>query len=192
MHYKDATIRYMKPWYFFAFGIVLFGVAILGLRHNDMTSFDMKTRILKKDAAGEDVQQDIEELKQFTFTHMNASRSLMLKGAYERARTQAQAEADSSIDGSVYENAQAACDREGQQTTENAQCVQEYVQQRLDESGNQVNMPDEREFTYTFHSPVWTTDIPGIAIAGAIISALVGVFLYIKHTLQHLITKNSS
>lgn len=182
----------MKARYFIGLAIVLFSVAIFGLRHNDMTSSDMKTRILEKDAAGENVQKDIKELKQFTFTHMNASRRLTLRGAYQRARTKAQAEIDSAVDGSVYEAAQAACDREGQRTTENAQCVQEYVQKRLDESGNQVDMPDERQFTYTFHSPVWTTDIPGIAIAGAILSLIVSVVLYGKHLFYRLATKNSS
>lgn len=176
----------MKAWYFFALSLILFTVAIFGLRHNDITSFNMKARILEKDAAGENVEQDIEELKQFTSNHMHASRRFFLKGAYERARTKAQAEADSSIDGSVYEQAQAACDREGQRTTENAECVQNYVQQRLSNEGTDVDMPKKEQFTYVFHSRVWTTDLPGLSIAGGILSLLIGIVLYVKHWWERL------
>lgn len=176
----------MNPWYFLVLSVILFGVALLGMRHNDLTSFDMKKRIVEKDNAGKDVQQDIEALREYSFTHMNASRSFVLRGSYERAKTKARAENDNSIDGSVYEAAQAECDREGQRTTENAECVQQYVQQRLSDTDNSVNLPHKRRFSYTFHSPVWTTDIPGISIAASILSLLTGGVIYIKRRLQVL------
>jgi xanthine/CO dehydrogenase XdhC/CoxF family maturation factor len=181
----------VKPWQFFLLSIVMFGVAILGLRHNDMTSQDMKARIIKRDLAGKSVQQEREELKRFVYNHMNASRRIELRGAYERAQARARVEADNSVDGSVYDQAQAACDRQGQRTRENANCVQNYIQQRLEDSSAGVDMPDKGNFVYEYRSPIWTTDIPGVAIALGILSLLTGSVLYIKHSIQKLVGKKN-
>ncbi len=188
---QNATIAHMKAWHFFVLSVVLFGIAILGLRHNDLTSLNIKTRIIQQDRAGEPTQDDINDLDQFSSTHMNASRRVVLEGAYKRAQAEARAEADNSVDGDVYEQAQNACDRQGQQTTANADCVQNYVQQRLDDSNANVDMPDKRHFTYEYHSPIWTDDVPGLSIAGGILGLLIGGVLYVRDNLRNLSQKKT-
>lgn len=188
---QNATIAHMKAWHFLTLSVVLFGIAILGLRHNDLTSLNIKTRIIQQDRAGEPTQDDINDLDRFSSTHMNASRRVVLEGAYKRAQAEARAEADNSVDGDVYAQAQSACDRQGQRTTENADCVQNYVRQRLDDSNANVDMPDKNHFTYEYHSPIWTTDIPGLSIAGGILSLLVGGVLYVRDSLRNLSQKKT-
>lgn len=175
----------MKARYFVALSVLLFGVTILGLRHNNIEAYNMRDKILEKDAAGEKVEQDLQKLQDFVFSRMNASGSggmrIVLEGAYERAVAKAQAEAEQSIDGSVYDAAVEECDREGVTTTQNAECVQNYVEQRLNAADEQINMPDKKQFTYVLHSPKWAADLPGISLLLAIISVILSVVLYLKY-----------
>lgn len=168
----------MKARYFVGIGILLLGIAVLGLRSNNTTAGNMLVRLLERDAAGENTDAAVEEIRQFVFTHMNTSMQLTLEGAYARAVAEVQLEAENSINTSIYTEATVACDREGQLTTANARCVQNYVEQRLGRSAD-VKLPEPEQFTYTFNSPIWTNDLPGVALLGALICGLAAATTYI-------------
>lgn len=174
----------MKPWHFIGITVVLLGVAILGLRYNNITAYNMRDRLMSEDARGEDVREEVEtELRDFVFSHMNASLNIVLNGQYTRDTESAQIDADQSIDSSIYDEAAQSCDREGQLTTENAQCVQDYVQERID-GDFEVDLPSREAYSYTFHSPAWTYDVPGLALLGAALSALMSLGLYLRKQLR--------
>lgn len=177
----------MKARYFVGLSVILLGVVVLGLRYNNITAYNMRARLLERDAAGEQVRDEVETaLKEFVYTHMNTSMNIVLEGAYQRARAEARIAADAAVDSSIYDEAAAACDRRGHLTTDNAQCVSEYVEQRLGPAPD-TNLPQRNQFSYTFYAPIWTTDLPGLALLGAIISGLIALVLYMRHWLHRTI-----
>lgn len=184
----------MKARYFLGLAVIMLGMVVIGLRHNDVTAYNMLMKIVQLDASGEDVTDEVDELRDFVFTHMVTAGPVefTLEGKYSRDVARAQAQADSSIDGSIYQQAAAACDREGQLTTENAGCVQRYVESRLPGSLNEHPEVDEKAYSYTFESPVWTPDLPGLSLLGAILSLLAALFIYVKHRWLRLVRKSTS
>lgn len=181
----------MKARYFVALSVLLFGVAILGLRHNNIEAYNMRDKIIEKDNSGENVEKDLQELQEYVFSRMNASgpggMRIFLEGTYNRKTAKAEIEAEQATDGSVYDAAAEACDREGVTTVENAECVQNYVEQRSNTSDEQVDTPDKRQFTYVLHSPIWTTDLPGIALLLAVLSVIASVFMYLRYWFSALV-----
>lgn len=183
----------MKARYFTGITVILLGVVLLGLRYNNTTAYNMLMKIVELDSGGQDVTEEVEELRDFVFTHMVTAGPVefTLEGNYERDVAEAQAEADASIDGSIYEQAAAACDREGQLTTENARCVQRYVEERLQGVSGEHPEIDKDAYSYTFESPAWTADMPGLALLGAVVSSLIAVVLYARYHLANLMRKNT-
>lgn len=184
----------MKARYFTGIAVILLGVVLMGLRYNNTEAYNMLMKIVELDSSGQDVSEEVDELREFVFTHMVTAGPVefTLEGNYNRDVAEAQAAADASIDGSIYEQAAAACDRQGQLTTENAKCVQRYVERRL--PGTSENHPeiDKSAYSYTFESPAWAADVPGLALLGAIISLVTATVIYAKYHLTRLVSKNTS
>ncbi len=181
-----------KPGFFLALAIVLFGVVILGMRYNNIAVNDMKMELLRQDRAGEDVREEVEtELKDFAFSRMNADVQIVLEGAHSRAVSEAELARDATVDGSVYEEAEEACDIEGQTAQENAECFQQFVASQLDDGAEtDAHIPQLSEFSYIYYSPIWTFDVPGIALAGAILSTLMAFALYTRDGIRSLRRKH--
>lgn len=167
----------MKARYFVGISVLLLGLSVLGLRANNVTAGNMLMRLLERDAAGENTDTAVEEIRQFVFTHMNTSMQFTLDGAYARAVVDMQARIDNSANNKIYIQAAAACDREGQLTTANAECVQNYVEQRLGQAGK-PELPEPKQFSYTFNAPFWANDLPGLALLGALLSGFIAAILY--------------
>ncbi|MEX0748889.1 MAG: hypothetical protein WD467_02675 [Candidatus Saccharimonadales bacterium] len=179
----------MKARYFVALTVILLGVAILGLRHNNITANNMKLRLIERDRSGEDVRPEVEgTLRDFVFTHMNASINIVLVGEHARASAQAQASTDDTVDGSLYDEAVRVCEEDRGHVTENAQCVLEYVDSRSSEVA-EVELPDIKNFSYTYHSPLWIWDTPGLALFGAVLSTVIALWLYARYHTRRLLHK---
>lgn len=179
----------MKARYFVALALMFGVVTILGMRYNNITAYEMQAEIMSRDAAGEDVSGELTELEEFVSTHMNASgpsgMRLMLQGSYTRAVEEAQAEAENQVDASIYDEAVAECDREGQLTTDNAECVQNYLSQHITEHET-AELPQQKQFSYHYYSPLWTPDIAGLSAIAAIVSLLVASVVYIRYWVRTL------
>ena len=176
----------LKPGYILLLAITLFGVTILGMRYNNVEVNNMKAQILEQDRSGEDARGTVEgELKDFVFSRMNADVHIVLEGAYSRATAQRQAEIDASVDGSIYDEAEQECDRENLSAQENAECFQGYVASQLDDvDRSDIQMPQLGEFSYIYYSPIWTFDLPGASLLGAIIFSVLGFLLYLRDSLM--------
>lgn len=178
----------MKARYFVGLAVILFAAGILGLRQNNLEAAEIVSELKLRDARGEDVRSEIEtELREFVFTHMNASSAIYLEGEHRRAEIAAQRASDEAVDGSVYDAAMEACDQAGRAPTENAECVQDYVASRTDVV-DEVELPTVGEFTYVYYSPTWTPDLPGWSLLGASLSTLAAVIVYIRYWLRRLFT----
>lgn len=179
----------MKARYFVILAIICAVVTILGMRHNFITAHEMLEELQQKDKAGEDISNEKKELFEFVASHMNATGPdewvFTLDGMYERELEAAQAQAREQIDDSVYEEAVAECDREGVATVDNAECVQEYLDGRID-GHEQTELPERDDFTVRWESPTWTPDVPGVAALIGTLSAVMALVLYARYWIHQL------
>lgn len=179
----------MKVRYFVVLALVLFIIGLFGMRQNNIAAYEMwrdiHTEGPEELSAG---VEDYEELEGFVHSRMNASgpagMEVFRQDLYKDAlQDYEDAIAEQSAGSGVYEEAVAECDREGQSATENAECVQQFVESRLDGGdGLQIAQPYTQDFTVKIHSPRWTPDVAGIALLGAGLSLLVAVVAYIKNS----------
>lgn len=173
----------VKPVYFFGLAIILAIASMIALRYNMQTAASMRQDVLQKDQAGQDVSQDIQELRQYVLNHAQTSVSFELTASYERAVKKAENEASETETGRLYQQAQEVCDRQGVSSVAQAQCVQNYVNARLNPGQNPkpFEPPERTDFMYSFASPAWAPDLAGFLLLGALISAIVAFIIYLKH-----------
>jgi hypothetical protein len=141
----------------------LVGIFLLG--NNAKRANLIKSQILAKDEAGEDVEQDIERLARFSARHMNSSVELYLETGYKRATSEAYAAAQPDVNGQVYAEAQSACAGRSDSITQ-AECVRSYASARLTPAEQKpIVLPDRSRYEFAFKSPIWTPDLAGILLA---------------------------
>ena len=175
----------MKARYFFIFMAILLLVGLFGMRQNNQTAYDMWGDI-HGDTGETAEREDYQALQEYVHNNMNASgpagMDVFRRDVYEGALEEYhQAIAEESSSGTVYEDAVAECDREGQSATDNAECVQNYIGARLGDADRQTAAePNPEDFTTTLHSPRWTPDLAGLSLLGAVLSGLIGAVLYAK------------
>lgn len=168
----------MKARYLFILAVICASTAILGLRVNAQRSLELKNQIIQKDLSGQNTKNDIEQLRQFVFSHMNTSVEFELVGAYERAVTNSR---QAGVSGELYRQAQTACDRQGVSSVEQAVCVQNYLDKRLVGEGTETDLPPRSQFRYAFAAPAWSADLGGWGILGTIVFLVWAVVIYIKN-----------
>lgn len=170
----------MKARYLFIIAIVFALTSIVALRFNNKKAAVLAKQVRDKDALAVDVRNDLTKLQQFVIKHMNSSVKVELSSSYERAVTKAKA-GNVNVNGDLYAEAQAACDRQGVGSVAQAQCVQEYLNARVSPAQNAqpVQLPERSSFVYAFAAPNWTPDIAGFSLLGAIIFGLAGLLVYI-------------
>lgn len=169
----------MKARYFFILAIVFSIISIVALRFNNLKAAAMAKEIANKDNLNVDVAADIERLHDFVFKHMNSSLRFELTASYERAVANAKNAATAGVSGDVYAQAQANCDRQGVSSVAQAQCVQEYLNARIQPGPVQpAVIPSKSQYTYAFASPSWTPDIAGFSLLAALASALATLAAY--------------
>lgn len=161
----------MKVRYIFLASIIFAILSIVGLRLNAEKALDLKNQILDKDNQAQDAKADLEELRQYVFSHMNTSTKVELVASYNRAVEAAK----SGQNNSVYAEAQANCDRRGVSSVAQAQCVQEYLAARVAPTEPSV---DKTPYIYSFASPSWSFDLAGVSLLLSIILAIVSLVLY--------------
>ncbi|MEX0934543.1 MAG: hypothetical protein WDZ42_01960, partial [Candidatus Saccharimonadales bacterium] len=164
-----------------------------GLRNNNIEVNNIRAQIEALDAQGEDVREMVEtDLKDFAFSHMNASVEIFLAGAHNRKVAQAQEDIDQSGQAQIYQDAMRQCDREGRPLHENTQCVRDYMIARMDDNVDLTSLDiSTSEFTYRYYSPIWAPDMAGLSLLGAAISGLIALILYIRYFFKNLIVTRS-
>lgn len=167
----------MKARYLFIAAVVCALLSIVGLRLNHQAAIAKVHTIEDKDQQAQDVAADITTLRKFVFAHMNASVQFELTNSYNRA-VSASTQTPSSDD--LYAQAQAACDRQGQLTVSNAQCVQDFLNARLQPGINPQppQVIDRSQYHYAYISPAWTPDFAGLSLLAALGLALMALIVY--------------
>jgi hypothetical protein len=134
--------------------------------------------IQAKDAAGEEVANDILELGRFSGRHMNTAVSFELQASYQRAVERAQAAAHPTVSDAIYRQAQAACGERSSSIAQ-AECTRQFVSSRLEPvPATNVKLPERRTYYYAFSSPLWTPDIAGLGLVLGGAGLLVSIYMY--------------
>lgn len=170
----------MKARYIFIIAIIFALISIVALRFNNKKAAVLAKQVRDKDTLAVDVRNDLTKLQQFVVKHMNSSVKVELSSSYERAVSKAKL-GNIDVNGDLYAQAQAACDRQGVGSVAQAQCVQEYLNARVNpgQSNQPAQLPERSSFTYAFAAPNWTPDIAGFSLLAAVIFGLAGLLVYI-------------
>ncbi len=170
----------MKSRYIFIIALIFALTSIVALRFNNKKALVLASQIQNKDALSVDVKTDIAKLQQFVIKHMNSSVKVELSASYERAVTKAKA-GNVDINGDLYAQAQAECDRQGIGSVAQAQCVKQYLDARVSPGTNTqpVVLPERSSFIYSFAAPNWTPDIAGFSLVACVLFGLGAIAIYI-------------
>lgn len=162
----------MKARYIFIAALVFGVMAIFGLRYNNTHAQKLKTQILEKDSKGQGTKEDLLQLRNFVFGHMNSTTRVELTGAYERDLAKAKAGQRDDI----YAKAQASCDKQGVSSVAQAKCVQRYL--AANSQGQDEVTIEKSNYIYSFASPGLSFDIAGFGLMGAVVLGVASLAVY--------------
>jgi hypothetical protein len=143
---------------------------------NASSAHDQASAILRLDSSGAGASSSIESLKTYVHTHMGATVSYTLNTSYQKAVTAAQAAQAQQSSGNVYADAQRACAGHTDSITQ-AKCNQAYLQAHLTgPSPTPVPQPNLTDYQYNLRSPLWTPDLAGALMVGALAALVLGLW----------------
>ena len=167
----------MKARYLFLLAIVSASLSIVGLRSNSQRTAELESHIISRDMAGADVQAELTQLRQFVFSHMNASVEFELAASYERAVAAAR---QAGVSGEAYAQAQTACGQEvGTSSVDQVACVQNYLASRVGNTDESASLPERSQFNHALVSPTWSPDLAGLGLLATLIFLGAGISVYI-------------
>lgn len=158
--------------------MIFAAIGVFMLRANNLKMSEIRERVYIADEKNEGLSDAIDELRLFTYSHMNASTTIELKYSYERDVQKALKNVDNkSGGGNIFDDLPADCEA-GAFVDRTAPCVQEYIDKRIREIGggnSQVlKMPDKRLYVYDFKSPLLSFDTAGWMLILSSGSAITG------------------
>lgn len=134
--------------------------------------------IVKADAAGTDTTASLASLRDFVSSHMGASVTVTLKGSFDRAVAALPTPAPTANSSQVYADAQKACAGKSDSITQ-ARCNEAYISSHLTPATPTpapVTPPKLADYQHVLTSPLWTPDLAGSLLLGALLS-IVAAFL---------------
>jgi hypothetical protein len=144
---------------------------------NGSSSRKQAADIVRLDSSGADISPTLDSLKTYVHTHMGASATVVLNGSFGRADAAAKVAAQApTASAQVYADAQKACSGHTDSITQ-ARCNTQYIQAHLANlpSPTPVPQPKVADYTYRFVSPLWTPDLAGALILGAVAALIIGL-----------------
>ncbi len=121
------------------------------------------------------------DLKSYIKGHMGSSVAFTLQGSYGRAAAAAKvAAAASAANSQIYADAQRTCAGKSDSITQ-ARCNQEYLSNHLTQvaPAGPITEPKLADYQYTLRAPVWTPDLAGALLLGALASLLFATYNFI-------------
>lgn len=183
---KHALVRMII---FGSLAVVFIILSFVGLIANSQGAKDRYESLIAVDQAGGDVEEALNELRTFIYSHMNTQVGselgvrppIQLRGTYERL-VAAEQERVARVNESLYAEAQADCERrqpEGFSGRNRLDCIEAYV----DANGQEPRQIDSTFYKFDFTPPVWSPDLAGFSILLSILFGcvfLVDVILYFR------------
>ncbi|HEY2003526.1 MAG TPA: hypothetical protein VGH44_00225 [Candidatus Saccharimonadia bacterium] len=166
-----------KRMLFVLAAIVLGVLGLYNLSENNKTSHALADEIVQIDSSSSpDVNSVVADLKDFVKTHMGASVTYTLTGSYNRALAASQAAQDPNT--KLYADAQQACMGKTDSLTQ-ARCNEAYIQQHMTgvPAFSPVPTPKQSDYQVKLHSPLWTPDLAGALLLGAVVALVTALLL---------------
>lgn len=198
LHHVLTRTRWLKPAYFLVLCIILSGVSIVALRHNNTEMLQLKQAVYTADKNNGDVQGALKKLQSYVTSHMNTDLStgntsvyppIQLKYTYDRLVAAQQAQAAKQGDNTqLYTDAQAYCEQ--QDSTDfsghnRVPCITEYVQSHGSTSAPTTATIPDGLYKFDFVTPKWSPDLAGWSLLLAFLSLLLAIVLFfIKRALK--------
>ena len=171
LHHYYRRMRPIRPRYLLLLALVFLGLAVFGLRQNNLRMVELRNEVITADRRGGDIETPLKDLRDYVYSHMNTDLSggpsainppIQLKGRYERLIA-AQEKTTGKTNEAVKSHGEALCAArypgEGYNSPRVA-CVQRYVQQNAAETGD---IPEDL-YKFDFVSPKWTPDFAGLTL----------------------------
>ena len=158
-------------------------LAVLGLfnaSQNGKTARAKAATIVQNDQTGATDQLANADLENFVKSHVGATVTYTLTGSYNRAQAAAQAAAAAqTASNNVYAQAQQACSGKTDSITQ-ARCNAQYLanHQPPSPAPSPVPTPKLADYKHTLRSPIWTADLAGAVFLGALLSLILGLFVF--------------
>jgi hypothetical protein len=174
----------MRLLYFLAV-VVLAGLGLFFEAKDSHYSHTQANAIVQDDQAAPNPNAGataaLRNLQNFVKTHMGSSVSFTLTGSYNRAQSAAQAaNAAQASNASIYAAAQAACSGKTDSLVQ-ARCNAAYLQSHLPASTpTPVAAPKLSDYQYNLKAPVWSPDLAGALLLGALIALVLLLFSLLK------------
>lgn len=181
LHHIFVKLRPISYWYFAILFVVSSGVAVYALRQNNLRALELRDKVLQVDKENGDVEGALQELREFTYGHMNTNLAsdtgiyppIQLKYTYERlvAAEQARVERQNR---DIYNEAQQHCEAtlpQGFSGSNRITCIQNYVDQHGREEAQPRPIPDAL-YKFDFAAPFWSPDVAGWAIVVAALALI--------------------
>lgn len=184
LHHIMVRLRPISYWYFVVLFIVSGTIALFALRQNNIRALELRDKVLEVDKQDGDVETALKELREYTYSHMNARLSsdtgiyppVQLKYRYERLVEAEQRRVQVS-DRDMYDKAQTHCEAlygAGALREQRVPCVQQYLDSNTQNSAQARPIPDSL-YKFDFVAPVWSSDLAGwsLVVAGVALLLLV-------------------
>lgn len=168
LHHLFVRLRPIRFWYFAILLVVSGVIAVFALRQNNLTALELRDKVLQTDKDGGDVEAALKELREYTYSHMNARLAsdngiyppIQLKYRYERLVAAEKQRVDAAND-DIYNQAQASCEArfpQGLSGSNRIPCIQQYVDSH---GGAKEQAIPDGLYKFDFVAPVWSPDLAG-------------------------------
>jgi ABC-type phosphate/phosphonate transport system substrate-binding protein len=168
-----------KRMLFLTAAIVLAAAGLLYRASSSHSARTQANQIVSADTAGTDTATQIASLKSYVGSHMGSSIRFSLAGSYNRAVAAAQAAASAGNNYSqIYADAQKACSSKSDSLVQ-AHCNQAYLAAHLASAPSvaPVVMPVLASYQYNLVAPLWTPDLAGALLLGALVALILGLVI---------------
>jgi hypothetical protein len=184
LHHYWTKIRPVSPWYFLILAVISGAISIYALRENNLTMIRLREAVIQADEQNGDVEKALRELREHVHTHMNTNLAsgpgaikppIQLKHRYDRL-AQAEKERAAAVNGRIYTEAQAVCERQvptGLSGGGRIPCIEQYVTQQGGVKPQPI--PDDL-YKFDFVSPSWSPDLAGWSLMATAIFGILFIF----------------
>lgn len=174
-------MRPISYWYFAALFAVSGSLALFALRQNNLRALELRDKVLQADKEDGNIEAALKELREFTYSHMNARLSsdngiyppIQLKYRYERLVAAEKARVAGSNE-NLYNEAQRDCEArfpQGLSGSNRIPCIQAYLDSHGGGELKEQPIPDAL-YKFDFVSPLWSPDLAGWMLVLAAVSLL--------------------
>lgn len=159
--------------------LVFSGLAIYGLRNNNLTALKLRDQVIAADKINGDVEGLLRQLRTHIYGHMNTNLAqgdtaikppIQLKYRYDRL-LKIEKDRVAAINAKVYSDAQSLCEQQypvGLLYSGRVPCVQNYIAAH----GVTAQPIPDAEYKFDFLAPVWSPDLAGWSLLLAATSGI--------------------